>query len=242
MSFFNRVRFLFGIVFVLVLVAVLTLYLLSKMSVAQSSRARLAADSTTVGSDYAGLITKQNIEEGSQVTKGQELFEINSLQFETALDKNEITLGSLPFTINSTNKDIIIKATSDGVMDKISFRAGAFIPAGGVIATINTVGSLHVVSNFSLSPPDYARINKNSPVFLKLPDNTTKEATIFAITLVANGDTVDTVVKARLKDADISDFRFSVGTPVQATLQLSQEPLHEKLLRSIEQLFKPAGQ
>lgn len=241
MKFTSRIRFMFGIIFVVMLVGALTLYLDSTMSSAHSSKAELAADTTSIGTDYPGLVVKQNVEEGDMVTKGQVLFELQSAQLQEAISDKSVAVTSLPFKVNSTNNNIELTANDDGVVQKISYRAGSYAPTGSIVATVNTVGSLHVVANFSLSPPDYARINKNSNVDLRLPDNTTKTATVFSITLVRNGDSVDTVVKARVKDADISDFRFSVGTPVQATLQLSQDNWYQRVFTSIEELFKPAG-
>lgn len=241
MKFTSRLKFIIGILFVVLLVGTLTLYLNSIMSVADSSKAELAADSTSIGTDYPGLIVKQNVEEGDRVTKGQVLFEIQSAQLSEALADKSVTEASLPVTLNPTNKNIELTANDDGVIEKITYRAGSYAPAGGIVATVNTVGSLHVVANFRLSPPDYARISKSSKVSLKFPDNSTQEATVFSISLVRSGEGVNTVVKARLKDADISDFRFSVGTPVQATLQLSQDTWYQSLFKSVERLFKPIG-
>ena len=71
--------------------------------------------------------------------------------------------------------------------------------------------------------------------------NTVKTAKIFSISLVSNGDSVDTVVKATVKNADISDFRFAVGTPVDATLRLNQDNIFQGLVTWTQQLFKPLG-
>jgi hypothetical protein len=241
MKFTSRIRFVFGILVVVFIVGALSVYLNSIMSVSQSSKAQLAADSTTVGTDYAGLIVKQNVEEGDKVTKGQILFEIQSTLLNDTLTKGNVTTASLSFSVDPTTNYIQLKATDDGVIEKIDYRAGSYVPAGGIVASVDTVGSLYVIAHFHLSPPDYARINKANKVSLRLPDNSTQTATIFSIALVSNGDNVDTVVKARIKNADISDFRFSVGTPVEATLQLNQDNVFQGLLMSIQQLFKPLG-
>jgi hypothetical protein len=110
-----------------------------------------------------------------------------------------------------------------------------------VLATINTTSSLHVVANFSLSPPDYARINRDSSVKIKLPDNSTVNAKIFDVRLNNNQDlnNVDTVVKARLENVDSNDFLFSEGTPVQVELQLNRNSWYEGLFTYVENLFKP---
>lgn len=236
----TRIKFFIGIIVVCVLVGLLVIYLANSMSVAHSSKAVLAADASSIGTDYAGLVVKQNVEEGDKVQKGQTLFEIRSAQLSSDLANKVVLPGSLPFSLNPDNNDILLKASDDGVMQKINYRQGSFAPVGAIVATENTVGSLYVVANFKLSPPDYARISKDSKLDIAFPDNTTMQASVFSITLAASGDHVDTVVKARLKNADISDFRFSVDTPVQATLQLSTMPWYQTVLDSVRRLFSPS--
>lgn len=241
MKFTSRMRFIFGILVVIFIVGLLATYLNSIMSVSQSSKAQLAADSTTIGTDYPGLVVKQNVEEGDKVTKGQILFEIQSTQLNDALTKGSVTASSLSFSVDPTTNYIQLKASDNGVIEKINYHAGSYAPSGSIIASVNMVGSLYVIAHFRLSPPDYARINKTNKIDLRLPDNSKQTAAIFSIALVSNGDSVDTVVKARIKNADISDFRFSVGTPVEATLQLNQDNIFQGIFTSLQQLFKPLG-
>lgn len=241
MKFSGRIRFLIGIIVVILLVLALSIHLNNIMSAAQSSKAELAADSVSIGTDYPGLVVKQNVELGDTVKSGQVLFEIQSALLVEALNKRQVTTRSLPFGVDPKTQNIQLKAPDDGIVEEIKYRAGSFAPAGGIIATVNTVGSLHVVAHFSLSPPDYARIDKSRPIEVRLPNNTSREADIFSVALVANGDGVDTVVKARLRDADMTDFQFSVGTPVEATLRLNQTSWYQGLLNYIQELFKPLG-
>jgi hypothetical protein len=241
MTFGNRLRLIFGIIFVVAIVVALAFYLTSIMSVAKSSKAELDAAAISIGTDYPGLIVKQNVEEGDKVTKGQTLFEIQSAPLNEVLTNGTVLASSLPFKVDPKTNYIQLKASDDGVVDKISYRAGSYVPVGGIVATVYTVNTLFVTANFRLSPPDYARIDKSSKIDLRMPDNTTQQATIFSIGLVRNGDSVDTVIKARLKNADITDFRFSVGTPVDATMQLGKISWYQGLVTYVEQLFKPLG-
>jgi hypothetical protein len=241
MKFTARIKFLIGLISVVVLVGVLTWYLTSMMSVSHSSKAVLAADSTTIGTDYAGLVSKQDVQEGDKVKKGQALMEIHSSQLIDSIKNNSVSVASLPFSLNPITNDIILKANDDGVIEKIDYKLGSYAPSGGIVATINTVNSLYVVADFKLSPRDYARINKQNKLDITLPDNSHQQATVFAINLMSNGTNVDTVIKARIKYADISDFRFSVGTPVQATLYLNQTTWYQTLTTYVQQLFLPKG-
>lgn len=239
MKFTTRIKFLLGIVIVILGVGLLILYLINSMSIARSSKAVLAADASSIGTDYAGLIVQQNVEEGDKVQKGQTLFEVKSAQLNEAIANKTVSVDSLPFAVNPDNNDILLKASDDGVVQKINYRQGSFAPTGAILATVNTVGSLYVIANFKLSPPDYARISKDSKLEITLPDNTRMEATVFDISLVSGEGHVDTVAKARIKDADISDFRFSVDTPVQATLHLSNASWYQTILDGLQKLFKP---
>jgi hypothetical protein len=241
MKFTARLKFLLGIVFVVIIVGALTWYLTSMMSVSSSSKAILSADASTIGTDYAGLVSQQNVQEGDKVKKGQPLFEIHSSQLIDSIKNKSVSVASLPFNLDPKTDDIILTANDDGVVDKIDYKLGSYAPNGSVVATINTVGSLYVVANFKLSPRDYARINKQNKLDITLPDNSHQLATVFAINLESKGNAVDTVIKARIKNADISDFRFSVGTPVEATLYLNQTTWYQTIMTYVQKLFRPAG-
>lgn len=239
MKFTARIKFFIGMTVVVVVVAALSYFLVKSMSVSHSTKAVLAADASSIGTDYPGLIVKQEVEEGDKVQKGQTLFEIKSAQLNDSINNHTVVPSTLPFAVDPATNDIILKATDDGVVQKINYRQGSYAPAGGIVATINTVDSLYVVANFRLSPPDYARINKSSKLQITFPDNTHMEATVFNITLASSNGHVDTVVKARLKNADISDFRFAVDTPVQATLELNNALWFQTVLDGVQKLLKP---
>ena len=103
------------------------------------------------------------------------------------------------------------------------------------------IDSLYVRAHFQLSPPDYARIEKDKQLSLLFPDNTSKNAEITSINLESSEDqeNVDTVIIAKIVDADMADFRFSVGTPVHATLYLKHDAWYQNLLNFITGLFVP---
>lgn len=241
MKFSGRVKFFFGIIIVFAIVGVLTLVLYMNMSTSHSVQAKLDAQARSIGTDYSGLVVKQNVEEGQQVEKGQVMFEIDSAQLKQSLANGTVDAKTLPFSLDPTNNDIELRASNTGVIDTISFREGAYVPAGGVVASMYVLDSLFVTAHFQLSPPDYARIEKDTPIEVLFPDNTKKEAKITTINLESSKDnqSVDTVVKANISDADMSDFRFSVGTPVNATLHLHQDPWYQNTLKFIQDLFTP---
>lgn len=242
MSFKNRLKFLFGLIVVLLLVGALVLYLNNTLSTVKTTKAAINADTSTVGTDYPGLVIKQNVEEGDKVTKGETLFEIQSAQLTNNLNSGLVSASSLPFSLSPHNHNILIKATDDGVVQKVNYRAGSYAPLGSILATIDTVGSLYVEAHYNLTPPDYARIKKGSTLLVTFPDNSHETATVYNISLVGNANAVDTVIKARLQHASLGDFRFAVGTPVEASLKLSQTTWYQGVKDFVRNLFKPKGQ
>jgi hypothetical protein len=236
----TRIKFFFGIIMVILLVGALSVFLTASMSVVESSKATLDARTRSIGTDYSGMVIKQNVEEGDTVENGEVLFVIESSQLKEALGSGRISRASLPFTLTKDDS-IELRANGNGKIDEISFREGSFVPTGAVVATFYAANSLFVTAHFQLSPPDYARINKTNRVELLFPDNTRKEATITSVSLESseNADTVDTVIEAQLNDADMDDFRFSAGTPVVVTLHLAQEKWYQNLVTFIQGLFTP---
>lgn len=241
MSFWARLKFLFGILIVILSVGLLILYLNNAMSTVHAKRAELGADTTTVGVDFPGLVKTQNVTEGDKVSKGETLFVINSPQLSSTLT-NRTPTSSLPFSINYLTNDISLKAAASGVVEKVDYQAGSYVPGGTVVATIDTTDTLYVSAHFQLTPPDYARVKKGNRMDVTFPDNGTSSAIVYSISLTPNGNAVDTVVKARLQGANLNDFRFPIGTPVEASMKLSQRMWYQDVTDFLHKLFKPSGQ
>jgi len=241
MKLTGKIKFFFGIIGVVLLVAILTVFLNINMSTSDSVEATLDAQARTIGTDYAGLVVKQNVEEGQKVSEDEVLFEIDSSQLKTSLDSGVIKEASLPFKLNPETKNIEVRSIGAGVIDEIFYREGSYVPAGGVITTIYVLDSLFVTAHFQLAPPDYARIEDSTSLELLFPDNTKKEGRVKSVTLESSKDekNVDTVIKAEITDANMSDFRFSVGTPVSAKLHLRQDSWYQNLVKVIQDSFTP---
>lgn len=242
MSFWARLKFIFGMVVVFLAVGLLALYANAELSVVRAGHAELGADGTTVGVDYPGHIINQYITDGEAVKKGEPLFVINSPALAADVANRTVQATSLPYKFDAHTGDITIHATQDGVVDKVNYLAGSFVPTGAVLTTINTVDSLYVAGHFHLNPPDYARIHDGSSMQITFPDNTKATGTVYSVALQSNGGGVDTIVKARLQSGSGNALRFPVGTPVQASLKLAQQTWWEQLKREVTKLLKPAGQ
>lgn len=237
----GKIRLFIGIITVFLIVGLLAIFLNISMSTSSSVKAELDAQARSVGTDYSGLIVKQEVEEGQSVKENDLLFEIDSQQLKQSLVNGTVKSENLTVRLNPENNNVQLRATNSGVVDEIMFREGAYVPGNTVIATMHVVDSLFVKANFKLSPNDYARIEKGKPIDVLFPDNTKKEATVTTVNLESSEDkeSVETVVTAKITDVDMSDFRFAVGTPVNATLHLKQDAWYQNILNFVLQLFTP---
>ena len=240
MKFTSKLKFITGMVSVVLLVGVLILYLNNSLSTIDTPKANLRAETITIGTDYAGLIVKNHVEEGATITKGQKLFEIQSQQLIEEMASPQFKASSLPFKIDPTTNNIIIEARDDGIVQEIFYLAGAYVPKSGILANVNTPDSLYVEAHFNLTPPNYARLKKGADMRVTFPDNSKTDAQIYNISLENKDNVVDTVIKARIVNANLSDFKFNVGTPVEATVKLADKTWYQSLVESARNLFKPA--
>lgn len=240
MSAWIRIRFFFGVVVVFLIVGLLVLYLNAALSTVRAQKAELGADTTTIGVDYPGLVADQRVSEGDRVHKGQTLFVVTSPQLAANLANRTVTVSSLPFKLDRAG-DILVTANDDGVVEKVDYLKGSYVPGGAVMATLDTASTLYISGHFHLTPPDYARLKKGASMDVTFPDNSRAQATVYSIALAQDGDIVDTVVKARLHDGTAADFRFPVGTPVEASLSLTKRTWWQSTFHFINKLFKPAA-
>jgi multidrug resistance efflux pump len=239
MSFRKRFRLAFGILVVLAILGGLVVYLNYSMAHVSSVSAKLLTDSYTIGTDYSGIITKQYVTEGQHVNSGDKLFAIKSSLLSSDVASGSIAKNDIAYSLDSQN-NIILKATGSGTIADIAYLEGSFVPANKEVATITKAGSLYVQASYSLSPPDYARVHNGDIVKVTLPNDQTVNAVVFDISVQSSGNTVQTVVKARVKGLD-SSSAFTAGTPVTTELQLSGKTLYNSLNEGAKKLFQPKG-
>lgn len=241
MTLTSRIRFIFGLLAVFLTVGLLVLYLNNAMSTVKANEAELGADTTSVGTDYPGLVSSQTAREGERVRKGQALFTITSAQLASNIDGGFVKPESLPFDVEASTGEIEVVATDDGVIEKINFQKGSYTPGGVVLATINTAETSFISASFNLTPPDYARVKKGNVMNVTFPDNSKAVATVYNVSLTKDGDIVDTVVKARLQSNSEAQQIFTVGTPVEASLKLVERTWYQNVSDFARSLVKPAS-
>lgn len=240
MGIMSRFRLLIGILLVVLVTFGLFVYLNYSMSNITSKSAQLDSDQYTVSVDYGGTVAKQYVQVGDTVKTGDSLFEIKSPSLQAELDAKRKSTDDLLYSLTSDG-NILLQAASSGVVRNVQFTQGSYIPNNAQLATLTIDGTDYVTAKYSLNAPDYARINRNHPLKVNLPDNTTLDAKIFDITLERNGDTVMTVVKARFdKNADIP-ATFSTGTPVSATWELEYNNLYKTIAEWAKSILRPNG-
>ena len=240
MTWKSRLRFITGIIVTIGMVFGLFVYLNYSMSRVTSETAQLDADSYSVGFDYSGILDKSYVQVGATVKAGDKLFEVRSTALETSLAENQVQKGSLLFGLTDDGS-VLVTASKPGVVRKVNYQIGSFIPANSEIASISLDGALYVQATYRLSSPDYARINYDSVVTVILPDNKKVEGKIYDVSLARNTDQkrVETVVKARLNPNDVNTSVFVPGTPVDTTWQLDSDTLYNTIIQAINNLIRP---
>lgn len=238
MSWANRLRLFFGLIFVGLVLFGLLLALNFSLSNIGSRTAQLQADTFTVGTDYSGIITKQYVTQGQHVSAGQSLFLIKSSLLSSEIASGTLDKSDLAYSIDDQNQ-ITLKATNPGTISDISYLEGAFVPANKEVATVTRDNSFYVEAKFELSPPDYARIHNGDLLTVTLPNNQKVDATVFDVSVESADNDVQTVIKARVKD--LRSSTFTIGTPVSSELHLSGKTLYDSTKESLQKLFKPRG-
>jgi hypothetical protein len=241
MSFLGRIRYLFGISFIVLAVVGLFVYLNYSMSNVTSRSATLESDAYTVSVEYGGMIEHQYVAVGDTVKKGQELFELRSASLADAIRLKQVDQSSLLYSLNPQG-NIVLTASKAGVVRQVNFLEGSFVSANSPIAQIDVADSGYVTSRYLLRAPDYARINRDNPIIVTLPDNSRLSAKVFDISLQRDGEAVYTVVKARFDKGAKIPPTFTSGTPVTTTWQLNSNEWYNSILNFLKSLFEPTTQ
>lgn len=241
MGFLTRLRFFIGILLVVSLIAALFVYLNYTMSNISSQRASLEADTYTVLSEYDGVLRDQFVDPGDEVEEGDRLFEISSPSLTQALREDQTDEEDFLFEV-ADNGNMILLANAPGVMQQINFSDGAYIEANSEIATVATDNARYVVAYYLLNAPDYARVNRDNPVQVTLPDNSRYQAQVFDVSLEQDGEQVFTVVRARLpNDAKVLPA-FTSGTPVNTAWNLDNSAWQNTVFEFVRRLIEPRTQ
>lgn len=222
MTWANRFKFTFGLIAVLGIVRAATLVFNQRQTRVDSETATIAAATIQVGSDYSGLVTEVFVEPGDYVATGDQLFTIQSVQFERDLAVNAV---SATRPVASTDGTLAVLSSVDGVVSDVTTEVGGLAQVGAPLAEVDQTGTLFVEATFRLSPRDFGRIEDGATVEFMLPNQRVVSGTVSTLDVeTVDGDAVVTVhVDAENLMWGDENGLVKPGTPVEATLYLRDD-------------------
>jgi multidrug efflux pump subunit AcrA (membrane-fusion protein) len=231
-NFVKRLKLVFGIILLTITCASLVVYENANIANVGASSANLIVPTYSVGSEYAGTVTKQYVNLGDSVKDGQALFELKSDQLSAAIASGELR------SVNLTNKladdgAIILTAQHSGVIASVNYLKGSFVAAGMPLATIKSTDSASVRASFELSGPQYAKLVPNTPLLIKF-GGTTLTAHITGISQRSRNAHTFTIVDATLPSISKGQTIYGAGTPLIAHMTLNTNTLYHRLRRSVQ--------
>ena len=131
----------------------------------------------------------------------------------------------------------MITATNAGMIDTVAYAKGAFIPSNSTIATVQQAGSMYVAADFLLTAKDYSRVPAQATLDIVLPNNQEITATVGQIQVRTENGEARTMVKAYSDELANGTGLFAVGTPVQATLHLTNDGVVTDVTKTVTGWF-----
>jgi len=147
---------------------------------------------------------------------------VESAALERDLAQGLVTKENLTHEVKGENT-LVITATNAGQVDSIAYASGAFVPANSTIATVQQAGTMYVEADFLLSAKDYARIPAQADIDITLPNNQEITAQVSQIKVSTENGEARTIIRAYSDELANGTGLFAVGTPVQATLHLTND-------------------
>jgi len=239
MTWRKRIGLALGLLSVVLLAAGLTMIVNNNNGKVAGKSASLMAEDYPIGTDYSGTITKQYAKIGDQVKAGQPLFEVQSAALERDLAQGLVNKDNLTHEIKDNNT-LIITATNAGQVDSVSYAQGAFVPANSTIATVQQAGSMYISADFLLTAKDYARVPAKATMDITLPNNQQITAEVAQIKVSTENGEARTIVKAISPALANGTGLFAVGTPVQATLHLTNDGVVTDVTKTVTGWFGQA--
>jgi multidrug resistance efflux pump len=243
MTWSNRLRLFIGFIVVVAIALGATLILSQRETEVASRAASIHAVSYSVGSDYAGTIVDQKVNNGDSVKKGQRLMTIQSASLLADLNSKTSVPTSTAYT-TSPDGTLTLIATQPGVVSQVGAHTGGFVSAGSSLATIDREGSLYVLADFRLDPYDFSRIQKGALVDLSLPNQQRLTGTVsrISVSTTAAGQ-ADASIEVRSTQLELGkyDGLIAPGTPISATLHLRDNGPLAGVKESFVALLKQMG-
>ena len=241
MTWRKRIGLALGLLSVVVLAAGLTMIVNNNSGKVAGKSASLMAEDYPVGTDYSGTITEQYVKVGDQVAAGQPLFEVQSATLERDLAQGLVNKDNLTYEVKNDNT-LVITATNAGQVDRTSPTPTApSFRRTRTIATVQEAGTMYVEADFLLSAKDYARIPAQADMDIVLPNNQQITAQVSEIKVSTENGEARTIIKAYSDELANGTGLFAVGTPVQATLHLTNDGVVTDVTNTVTGLVRRPG-
>ena len=226
MTWANRARMLFGVLVIIAVVAALTIVFSQRKGETTSSSASVEALSYPVGTDYAGSVVEQLVDQGDLVAAGDPIATIQSNSLLHELD-NDATIASSEVYDVHDDGTLTLKSTVAGTVDKLLVLQGGYAAAGTTIAEISASEPLFVSAEFVLDPKDFARIYEGAAVRLELPNSESIAGTVDSFEVETVDGQARAIVKVTSKRLVFGGAGGLVapGTPIVAEMKLRNDDL-----------------
>lgn len=222
MTWASRMKFLFGLILVLAIVAAGTLVFNQRELRVDSESAAIESATIAVGAEHGGLVTTSYVEEDEEVSAGDPLATLESEQLQLMVAEGLVDVGEQGVGAGGR---YTMYAAVDGNVADLGMQVGSYVQAGDVVAEIDERDTLFVEAQFRLSPADFGRIEDGATVDFVLPDRSMLTGAVDRLDVeTVDGDALVTI---RVESDDLvwgdGSGLIEPGTPVEATLYLRDD-------------------
>jgi multidrug resistance efflux pump len=206
----------------------LIIYLNWTYAATESNRAQLTLQTYTVGTSYAGIITKQTVSVGDSVVEGQTLFEIKSDELTQQLLSTKALRSNLMYPLGSDGQ-ILVTASRPGVVRQIDYNQGSFVGAYKQLASIADTTTIGVAADFTVNKSQLNRLTAATPVRITLPSGKALTGRITSISQSIKDNQSVTTVKASLPVDAGAQLYAASGTAVSVKLTFDQHSWYSQI-------------
>lgn len=225
----SKLKLVSGILLVVAVCAALFLWWDVRRSTVASEAAEISADSYTVGIDHTGVVSQQHIKAGDYVEAGQTLFQIRSTSLQEQIQELDLDESQLLYPLNDEG-EILVQASRPGLVSRVAYNEGSFVPANEEIATVIDQSSLEAVASYRLARRDFILLSPQTRIDVQLPGGDWSNGVIRNIEVVEQGrNQVIVEVTAALQGDGRDGFRSTSGVPVETKLYLHENTLYARV-------------
>lgn len=213
----------------------LVVYLNWAYASAHSNRAQITINTYIVGTEFAGVITKQFVTVGQTVRPGDALFQVKSDELTSRLAAGQITPTKLSNPLTSDGQ-ITVVASKAGTVRTIKSTQGSFVPANQELATVADAATWGVTADFTLGKSELGRLTSQSPITVVLPSGEQVGGRITSITQSMQSGKQITTVQAALPLGPTTDLS-AVGGQVDARVSIERTTMYHQLVQATGRLL-----